>query len=124
MKADIREKGLDKCIFLHGYDSNPYRYLKNADLFLLPSRNEAAGLVIDEARSLGVPVLSTRTVAAEETIGLHNCGWVCDNSDEGIYEGVKKLLDDRDIIKEKMSELKKMTADNAIPAEQFRKMLE
>ena len=124
MKADIREKGMDEYIFLHGYDSNPYRYLKNADLFLLPSRNEAAGLVIDEARSLGVPVLSTRTVAAEETIGLHNCGWVCDNSDEGIYEGVKKLLDDRDIIKEKMSELKKMTADNAVPAGQFRKMLE
>ena len=121
--ADVQQSGLSDTIFLHGYDSNPYKYLKNADLFLLPSRNEAAGLVIDEARCLGVPVLSTRTVAAEETIAQHNCGWVCDNSDEGLYSGVKGLLDNFESVIEKSAMLREMQADNSIPIRQFHAML-
>lgn len=119
----VKEHNLSEYIFLHGYDSNPYRYIKNANFFLLPSRNEAAGLVIDEARSLGVPVLSTKTVAAEETLSLHNCGWVCENSDEGVYFGIKKLLDDVSIIQEKHKSLSEKKADNSIPAKQFDEML-
>ena len=123
MCKHIEACGLADSIFLHGYDSNPYKYLKNADLFLLPSRNEAAGLVIDEARALGVPVLSTRTVAAEETLSLHDCGWVCENSEDGIYEKMKNLLDNTTQIKEKHSFLKGANVDNAIPVKQFEQML-
>ncbi len=120
----VKNNGLSEKIYLHGYDSNPYRYIKNADLFLLPSRNEAAGLVIDEARALGVPVLSTRTVAAEETLAQHDCGWVCENSDEGLYEGIKKLFDEFSVVKNKGELLKKAHADNSIPISQFSSMLE
>lgn len=120
----VRDNGLNEYIFLHGYDSNPYRYIKNANLFLLPSRNEAAGLVIDEARALGVPVLSTKTVAAEETLAQHDCGWVCENSDDGLYNGIAKLLDDFSVVEQKHSILKRTHADNSIPIAQFAAMLE
>ncbi len=123
LRQYVTENGLTDYIFLHGYDGNPYKYIKNADLFLLPSRNEAAGLVIDEARSLAVPVLSTKTVAAEETIALHNCGWVCENSAEGLYEGIKNLLDNFNVVEEKRAILKETTADNSIPISQFEAML-
>ncbi len=119
----IKVHNLSEYIFLHGYDSNPYRYLKNADLFLLPSRNEAAGLVIDEARSLGVPVLSTKTVAAEETIALHSCGWVCENSEDGIYEYICDLFDDFSIVKTKKLQLQNVPVDNSLPYNQFANML-
>ncbi len=121
--AYVNENGLSDTIFLHGYDNNPYRHLKNADLFLLPSRNEAAGLVIDEARSLNVPVLSTKTVAAEETLGFHNCGWVCENSDEGIYEALKRLLSTPHILRDKRADLSMKACNNAIPIRQFCDML-
>lgn len=120
----VKDNGLTDHIFLHGYDSNPYKYIKNADLFLLPSRNEAAGLVIDEARSLGVPVLSTRTVAAEETLAQHDCGWVCENSDDGLYDGITRLLDNFSIVEEKSAVLKETQANNSIPIAQFAEMLE
>ena len=115
----INDNHLNDCIFMHGYDSNPYRYIKKADLFLLPSRNEAAGLVIDESRSLFVPVLSTKTVAAEETIEQHDCGWVCENSDDGLYEGLKKVLNDTSVIEKKRTALKRSRASNALPAAAF-----
>lgn len=120
----VNDNGLADTVFLHGYDSNPYKYLKNIDLFLLPSRNEAAGLVIDEARSLNVPVLSTRTVAAEETIGIHDCGWVCENSEDGIYDALKNLLINVDVIKEKKQQLKSVECNNDIPVKQFCEMLD
>lgn len=119
----VKELGLSDTVFLHGFDSNPYKYIKNADLFLLPSRHEAAGLVIDEARCLNVPVLSTKTVAAEETLGMHDCGWVCDNSDEGIYKGLKDLLCNPDKIKQKSEQLAQIECNNNIPTTQFCEML-
>ena len=120
----VKDNKLEDYIYLYGYDNNPYRYILNADLFLLPSRNEAAGLVIDESRALGVPILSTKTVAAEEILSQHSCGWVCDNSEKGLYEGIKQLFDNTFIIKEKRKELKKKHADNSIPVSQFITMLE
>ncbi len=123
LQSRVNELGLSDAVFLHGYDSNPYKYIKNADLFLLPSRHEAAGLVIDEARCLNVPVLSTKTIAAEETIGLHDCGWVCENSDEGIYEGLKDLLNSKDKIKKKSEQLSQIECNNNIPVTQFCEML-
>ncbi len=120
----VKDNNLKEFVFLHGYDSNPYKYIKNADLFLLPSRNEAAGLVIDEARALGVPVLSTKTVAAEETLSQHDCGWVCENSDKGLYDGIKRLLDDFSIVEQKREIIKGYYVDNSIPVAQFAAMLE
>jgi len=120
----VAANNLSDCVFLHGYDNNPYKYLKNANLFLLPSRNEAAGLVIDEARCLGVPVLSTRTVAAEETIAQHSCGWVCENSEEGIYSSLKVLLGQETRLTDKTHVLRSMPCNNDIPIAQFCHMLE
>lgn len=119
----VQGNGLVNDVYLHGYDDNPYKYLKNADLFLLPSRHEAAGLVIDEARSLNVPVLSTKTVAAEETLQLHNCGWICENSEEGIYKGLKRLLSCPQLLQEKKVKLQSQECNNNIPVEQFMNML-
>lgn len=120
----VNELELNDTVFLHGFDSNPFKYIKNADLFLLPSRHEAAGLVIDEARCLNVPVLSTKTVAAEETLGMHDCGWVCENSEEGIYEGLKELLLNPNKIADKSKQLCQTECNNDIPTAQFCEMLE
>lgn len=123
LQGRVSELALSDTVILHGYDSNPFKYVKNADLFLLPSRHEAAGLVIDEARCLNVPVLSTKTVAAEETLGMHDCGWVCENSEEGLYEGLKDLLCNPQKIKQKSEQLSKTECNNDIPITQFCEML-
>ena len=48
--------------------NDPYKYLKNSDLFILSSRYEAFGLVIIEAMTLGVPVLATENHATNKII--------------------------------------------------------
>ena len=48
-------------------------------------------MVIQEAAFLGTPVLTTRTISAEETVGKKGFGWVCDNSEKGIIEALQQI---------------------------------
>ena len=55
-----------------------------ADYLLVPSRNEAAPMVFDEASVLGLKIISTDTTSAAEMVG--DGGIVCENSLAGISE--------------------------------------
>ena len=88
----ISEYGMNDCIFLEGEQINPYRFLKNADYFFLPSYHEAAPIVFDEAMCLGLPILTTRTLSADELVSERKIGIVCDNSDDKIYDMLKYAL--------------------------------
>lgn len=91
---EIAKYGLEKMVILEGEQANPYRFMKNADYFLLPSFHEAAPMVFDEACSLKIPILTTETLSAVELVEARGIGVVCENSEEGIYEMLKKALTD------------------------------
>jgi glycosyltransferase involved in cell wall biosynthesis len=59
VESQILELNLKARVRLPGFDPNPYPYLENADLFVLSSRWEGLAIVILEALSMGVPVVST-----------------------------------------------------------------
>ena len=95
-----------------GRVNNPYKYFKNQDLFILPSRYEAFGLVIVEALSLGVPVLVTKNDATGKIVNNDNNGLIVDNSDEGLYDGLKYLINNRDVLDRYKTNLKDYDYDN------------
>jgi glycosyltransferase involved in cell wall biosynthesis len=98
LKKLTEEYGLTQAVTFYGNQSNPYPYMKNADLFLLPSYHEAAPMVFDEAACLGVPVLATKTTSTEEMISQSNSGFVCENSQKGIFDGLMEVLDNPGIL--------------------------
>lgn len=108
----IQDYGLDKKVLLMGRVNNPYKYFKNQDLFILPSRYEAFGLVIVEALSLGVPVLVTKNDATGKIVDNDNNGLIVDNSDEGLYDGLKYLINNRDVLDRYKTNLKDYDYDN------------
>lgn len=55
----IKSKGMEDRVFLLGFEKNPYKYLKNADLFLLGSNHEGFPNVLLEAMCCGLPIVST-----------------------------------------------------------------
>ena len=59
MEKYIKDNKMDNQIILLGYQSNPWKYLTNSDLFILSSKWEGFGNVIVEAMLLGIPVISS-----------------------------------------------------------------
>ncbi|WJJ95494.1 glycosyltransferase [Algibacter luteus] len=55
----IKKLKLEKQVILAGFDSNPYKYLKKAHLFIFGSNHEGFPNVVLEAMACGLPVLTT-----------------------------------------------------------------
>lgn len=88
----IKENMLGDNIILLGELANPYPYFKKSDIVLVPSYNEAAPMVYDEAAAFGTPVFTTDTTSAVEMIADRNRGWVCENTDDGIEKRLFEIM--------------------------------
>ena len=71
--------------------SNPYTILEKSDYFVFSSYYEGFGLVIAEADILNKPVIST-DVVGPRTFILENKGTLVTNDEDGLYNGMKRLL--------------------------------
>ena len=124
IESKITEFGLKENVILYGGKVNPYRFLTNADLFMLPSYEEAEGMVIKESLALKLPVLATDTGATRDIVD-EKYGIVCENNDEALSESLFKILDDRKIIEDKKKELiESYRPDNQSNLERFINIVE
>lgn len=110
----INKHGINKNVILYGEQKNPYRIMKQCDLLLVPSIHEAAPMVFGEAEILKLPILTTETISAIELVENKKIGWVCDNSEDGIYKGLKELLDSRILVEKCRDGMKPISNDVAI----------
>ena len=87
----IKEKNLNNIIML-GAKKNPYPYFKLSDCFILSSQFEGYPVVFVEAQILGLPILTTNVSDSEKDIdGIY--GQVVENSEKGVYKGMKQVLE-------------------------------
>ena len=122
LETMIRENGLEDSVFLVGEDKNPYRYMSGADLLVVPSYNEAAPVVFQEALVLGLPILSTRTLSAEEMIPPA-CGFVVDNTDEAICQALGQIGQDFGCVREKKEAVREVCSSESGFFERIRHFL-
>lgn len=90
----IAEEGIGDLVTLLGAKTNPYPYMKDMDVFFLPSRFEGKPMAVTEALMLGLPVLATEYSSAREQIRQGIDGFIVPNSEDGIYTGLRDLLAD------------------------------
>mgnify|MGYP003571258111 CR=1 FL=1 len=93
LKKYAADNNLNNVKFL-GKQLNPYKFMKNADLYVCSSRFEGYNLTVAEALLLGIPVLSTDCTGPNEILDHGEYGVIVDNSEEGLYRGIKELLGD------------------------------
>ena len=82
-------------VSLPGFSENPYQEMSESDLFVCSSHAEGFSLVIAEAMVLGIPVISTYCSGPNELLKEGKFGMLVENSEEGLYQGIKLLLDDQ-----------------------------
>lgn len=108
----IKEESLENRIILLGRQSNPYPYMKNADLYLSLSYHEAAPMVYMEAKALHVPVFSTETSSSYEMLKDGVEDFICENSEEGIREKFAEVIESREKVCSAKNNLKNYVGSN------------
>lgn len=100
LKEYIQKNQLEDCITLLGYQLNPYKYVEKCDLFVCASFAEGFSTATTEALIVGTPVCTVEVSGMKEMLGSNNeYGVVVDNNDEALYQGIKRLLDEPELLK-------------------------
>lgn len=92
----IREKGLENNIFLQGFKANLWESLTSIDFLFLTSKFEGFPMVLNEAISVGIPVISYNCETGPEDIVKDNNGFLvygCNEVDltKTIEKAAKKI---------------------------------
>lgn len=100
IKEEIIKRNATSYIFMCGNQINPYPYIREADLLVCASYYEGYNLTVAEALILGVPVMSTDCTGPKEILGYGKYGMIVDNSTKGLYEGLKKFAENKELLLE------------------------
>ncbi|MGG1635376.1 glycosyltransferase [Paenibacillus sp. NRS-1760] len=99
----IDAAGLEQHVKLLGLKSNPYPYIKQADIYAQTSRFEGKAIAIDEAKILNKPILITNFSTARDQLEDGIEGLIVDMNAEAVAHGIAKLIQNQSISKQ-MSE--------------------
>lgn len=95
LESLIVENDLKDHVILDRSKTNPYPYMKYADLFVHPSYVESQGLTVLEAMALGVPCVVTKSRGPCEFIEDGVNGLLTEQSPESLAEEVLAILNDK-----------------------------
>ena len=93
IKNTIEENDACKFVFMVGSQDNPYPFIVRSDLLICASYLEGYNLTVAEALALGTPVLSTACTGPNEILDYGKYGKIVENSEDGLFYGIKDLLD-------------------------------
>ena len=95
VQQKIEELGLQKRVLLLGYISDEQRHnlYQHADIFVYPSKYEGFGLVLLEAMSYGIPVITANNSSMPETAG-NAAVLVDENNSESLAEAILAIHND------------------------------
>lgn len=94
----INTHSLNKIIILWGFQKNPYPYLKHSDIFVCSSISEGYSTAVTEALILELPVITTACSGMDELLIDGKCGLITENSENGLYSGIKHVLDNPSLL--------------------------
>ena len=95
----INENNISDSFSFLGYQTNPYKYVSKADLFVCSSHSEGFSTAATEALIVGTPVCTVEVSGMKEMLGENNeYGIITENTEEALYQGIKSLLDSPELL--------------------------
>ncbi|MEQ8200716.1 MAG: glycosyltransferase [Syntrophomonadaceae bacterium] len=95
LTARVYDLGLNEGFRVLGPKDNPFPYYRHADLCATLSFYEGFARTVTEGKLMGKAVIATEFAGAREQIQHLSNGYIVDNDEDSIYEGMKTLLTDR-----------------------------
>lgn len=101
----IKKNNMVKNTKLLGFQSNPYSYLKQGDIFVMPSRYEGYPLVLCEAVTLGKPIISTQCTGPTEILENGKYGMLVPTEDVLALKNAMREMIEEEELRKKYSQL-------------------
>lgn len=97
LKKLVKELQIEESVTFLGYKKNPYKYLKNSDIFVCTSFAEGFSTAATEALILGRAVCTVEVSGMQEMLGRDNeYGIITQNDEEEFYKGLKLLVKNKE----------------------------
>lgn len=94
MRETISDSALSDMVTLMGRTENPYPYILQCKWSLCVSERESFSLSLLESMELNTPVITTDCGGPRDIVDGGRYGLLVENNGEGVYEGLKAVLDD------------------------------
>jgi len=92
LKKQIEEANLQEDFILLGANSNPYPFYAQTDIYVHATRFEGKSIAIQEAQTLGCPIIASDCSGNREQIENGVDGILCDLTPETLKESIEELI--------------------------------
>jgi len=126
LKGLLRQRkklGLVDCVEFLGERSNPYVYMNYSDVFVQTSKFEGKSIVLDEAKILCKPIVVTNYTTVTDSIKNNEQGLIVEIDSIKIADGIKKLLDNKELRLKLTENLSGERLDNTYELKKYLKVL-
>lgn len=100
LEQSVKEKGLSKIVKFHGSKAPNEipKFMKDSDLFVLPSWDEGFGVVYLEAMASGLPIIASKEQGIEDVIRNGENGFLVKPGDsDNLLEICEKVISNRSL---------------------------
>jgi glycosyltransferase involved in cell wall biosynthesis len=112
IEALIADLGIGDAVEILGYQSNPFKYVARSTLFVCPSASEGCPYVVEEALTVGAPVVATRCTGSTEILQEGRCGLLVPQGDVGaLADAILRVIRDSEL-RENLSSLGRRRAED------------
>lgn len=101
----IKINDLERTVHLLGYQDNPYKYIKESDLYVCSSYKEGYNTAVIEALIIGVPIITTNCSGMAEILDNGKYGIITENNLKNLKLAIKEMITS----KEKMNTYKRLS---------------
>ena len=128
MASEIREKintyNLRDNLILLGPQLNPFKYVKNSDIYVQSSRVEGYCMALAEAKLLDIAIVSTNFLLAQEHIkdGINGC--ICDMDSESMLDKICLMIYNKDFRERTILNRKNSEKDYNSELKKFYKLID
>lgn len=93
----IKTNELLNHIVLLGLQTNPYKYMEQADVYVQTSKFEGFGMTIAEAKILGKPIVSTNFDVVYNQITHEKNGLIAEMNGKSIADSIYRMITDNEL---------------------------
>lgn len=112
-KNKVKEYGLMENIIFLGTTINPYKYIKQCDIFIHPSQFEGKSIALDEAKILCKPIVVTNFSTVKDQFTDRVNATICEMTPESLCYSIMELLQKEDLQQRYIERLKLGLKDNS-----------